>query len=366
MTIISPASLAKAKKILFITHLAIGDFTYLQNFFAAFAKQHPHLAIDIWIDELRRSNDPKEWIFLEKYALYDWAEACPFFHKVYRRTYSPALLQESINEARQEDYALVVSLATLRPASYARLARQIAPQAQVVGIRGKVRWYAPWDRSAYAAFSNSFAPFRKPPGGHHITEVYADWFRQLSGLELSPAQRFPTIELPPVWRDFAQRQLQDWRSAAGHEHGKTVFINAYAKTKKRCWPLASVAELILAMRKLPDWRDTCFIVNAVPQELTNARQVLGAYDLTNTHLFSASQNFFQLPALLASCDLIISVETAVMHLANAVHVPVIALMRQKNPEWVPIDAANSTVITTQRRSQWVDAITVDQVLGAIP
>ena len=366
MTIISPASLLKAKKILFITHLAIGDFTYLQNFFAAFSRQYPHLAIDIWIDELRRSTNPGDWVFLEKYALYDWAETCAFFHKVYRRTYSPALLQASITEARLENYPLVVSLATLRPPGYARLARQIAPNAQVVGMRAKVRWYAPWDKLAYADLSDSFEPFQKPASGHHITEVYADWFRQLSGLELSPAQRFPALEIPSVWRDLAQHQLQQWRISAGSTPGKTVFINAYAKTKKRCWPLSSVAELVLAMHALPDWQQTCFIVNAMPQELDHARKILGNYHLSNTHLFSATDNFFQLPAMLECCDLIISVETAVMHLANAVHVPVIALMRQKNPEWMPLDVANSTVITTERRSQWVNAITVAQVIGAIP
>lgn len=365
MTIISPARLAKAKKILFITHLAIGDFTYLQNFFAAFAKQHPHLVIDIWIDELRRSTNPKDWIFLEKYALYDWAEACDFFHKVYRRTYSPALLQTSIGEAQQAHYELVVSLATLRPPSYARLARQIGPQAQVIGMRSKPRWYAPGDKSAYALLDDSFAPFDKQAHSHHITEVYADWFRQLSGLELSLAQRFPSIAIPPVWSELARQQLLDWQAGVDEKSDKTVFINAYAKTKKRCWPLASVAELILTMRSLPDWHNTCFVVNAVPQELSHAREVLSGYALVNTHLFSANDNFFQLPAMLQRCDLIISVETAVMHLANAVHVPVIALMRQKNPEWVPIDTDNSTIITTEQRSQWVQAITVKQVIGAL-
>jgi ADP-heptose:LPS heptosyltransferase len=54
-----------------------------------------------------------------------------------------------------------------------------------------------------------------------------------------------------------------------------------------------------------------------------------------------------------------------MHLANAVHVPVIALMRQKNPEWVPIDSANSTVIKTAQRRDWVKEITVDKVMGVL-
>jgi ADP-heptose:LPS heptosyltransferase len=70
--------------------------------------------------------------------------------------------------------------------------------------------------------------------------------------------------------------------------------------------------------------------------------------------------------MLRLCDLIISVETAVMHLANAVGVPVLALMRQKNPEWTPIDEERSTVITTVKRREWVDAIPVERVLKQLP
>jgi len=362
MTLIPAATLAQADKVLFITHLAIGDFTYLQNFFAAFSRQNPQLKIDIWIDELRRSSDPKEWEFLKKYALYDWAENCTFFRKVYRRSYSPELLKVSIQEAQQEHYPLVISLATLRPYLYANLAREVGPHAFVVGIKGKSRWYAPWDKAAYAKLDATFAPFSRPKDGYHITAVYADWFNQLSGLQLNHEQRFPSIDIPQEWQDYAQRQLAEWNVADGK---KIVFINAFAKTKKRCWPLASVAELIAKMGKLPEWSNTCFIVNAVPQELENAQQVIASYHLNDTHLFSANENFFQLPAVLQRCDLIISVETAVMHLANAVQVPVIALMRQKNPEWVPINQTISTVITTQRRSEWVNAIKADQVIKVI-
>jgi ADP-heptose:LPS heptosyltransferase len=64
--------------------------------------------------------------------------------------------------------------------------------------------------------------------------------------------------------------------------------------------------------------------------------------------------------------LVISVETAVMHLANAVHIPVVALMRRRNPEWAPINRAQSTVIMNSNRREWVQAITVPQVLAALP
>lgn len=124
-------------------------------------------------------------------------------------------------------------------------------------------------------------------------------------------------------------------------------------------------ELMRAIKQHDQWGDVCFIINTVPEEMERTKKFFDKHGIQNTYLFSADHNFFQLPAIMSQCDLIISVETAVMHLANAVHVPVIALMRQKNPEWAPVDTANSLVITTKRRQDWVDAITVDQVIEAL-
>jgi heptosyltransferase-3 len=44
---------------------------------------------------------------------------------------------------------------------------------------------------------------------------------------------------------------------------------------------------------------------------------------------------------------------------------VVALMRQKNPEWVPVDRANSIVITAARRRDWVKEIPVQAVMEAL-
>jgi len=358
-----PAELLKrSDKILFIAHLALGDFTYLQSFFKAFAAQNPHLKVHLWVDEVRRTADTAQWPHLKKYSLYDWVGACPFFAKVYDRTYSPDLYRESIDEARREDYPLVVSLATLRPHRYARLAREISPRGLVIGMTKKVGLLQPHHLLAYRKLDTAMPPYRAN-GEHHISDVYAHWFRQLSGLELTDQERFPFVDIPEAWRQDARQTLQGWSFAP--RPGKLVLINPYAKTKKRCWPLEHVVELVRAMQANDAWRDACFVINAVPQELAEARAVIGRHALPRTVLFSAEDNFFQLPALLECCDLIISVETAVMHLANAVHVPVVALMRQKNPEWVPLDHANSTVINAPGRRDWVKAISVEQVMKAI-
>ncbi|WDZ95087.1 glycosyltransferase family 9 protein [Herbaspirillum sp. WKF16] len=362
-TLIPADLLKKSDRILFIAHLALGDFTYLQNFFKAFAEQNPQLRVDLWIDEVRRTADAAQWPHLKKYALYDWTEACPFFAKVYRNTYSPELYRASIAEARRENYPIVVSLATLRPHLYAGLAREISPEGLVIGMDKKVKFFQPHHLLAYRKLDAAMPPLRDAGPEHHISDVYAHWFKQLSGLEVTPQARFPFVAIPQQWRAWAEEKLAAWQFSP--RTGKLVFINPYAKTRKRCWPLEHVAALVQAMQAQPGWQDACFIVNAVPQELANARDVIGRYRLQRTELFSAEENFFQLPAVLERCDLIISVETAVMHLANAVHVPVIALMRQKNPEWVPVDRANSTVITAPNRRDWVKAVTVEQVMEAI-
>lgn len=360
-----PASLIqKSDKVLFIMHLALGDFTYLQNCFQAFALAHPHLDIHLWVDEVRRTSDPNQFPQLQKYALYDWLDHCAFFKKIYKRTYSPALYSESIAEARQERYPIVISLATLRPHQYAGLAREISPDGFVAAMHTRFSIFTPHrylSNRKLDAIVLQHSPQTRD--ARHISEVHADWFRQLTGLALRPEDRMPFVSIPAEWKQNARRQLSQWDCA--DEDRKRIFINAFAKTKKRCWPMSRVADLIAEMQKLPAWRDACFIVNAMPEDLEAVRKTLADRGLKRTLPFSAEENFFELPAMLAQCHLIISVETAIMHLANAVHVPVIALMRTKNPEWAPVDRANSKVITAAHRRDWVNAISVSRVLEAI-
>lgn len=361
--------LKKSKKILFITHLALGDFTYLQNYFQAFSEIYPHIKIHIWVDEVRRSNRAADWEHLKKYALYDWLDASRFVAKIYNQTYSPMLFQESIIEARLQEYPLVVSLSTLRSPMYASLAREISPYGFVVGIKKMPFWFAIGSCLVYRKLNATLDLNDTRQTGMHISDVYADWFKRLFGIETEPSSRFPFANIPDQWQRYAKNQLLQWVGGKYTQMNtsptKFIFINPFAKTKKRCWPLERVVELVMALGQSNDWSDTFFIVNVVPEKMPQTQQYFDKYAFDKVRLFSAEENFFQLPAILAECDLIISVETAVMHLANAVHVPVIALMRQKNPEWVPIDKENSIVITTSKRSDWVRAITVPQVIHVL-
>lgn len=356
--------LGKAKKILFIAHLALGDFTYLQNYFRAFSQHYPHIKIDLWVDEVRRTSDASKWPQLKKYVLYDWVAACPFFNKIYRENYSPDLLKSSLKEAQAENYPIVISLATLRPHRYARLAREISPTGFVAGMRKKEGALSIIRCSHYKNLNASLDIYSLSQNDErHISDIYATWFSSLFGIRVTPDQRFPFVEIPEKWKSYAEKAFESW--GIGSKGKQVVFVNPYAKTEKRCWPLEHVGLLINEMSKQAQWNNAYFIINAMPHNVPDVESMRINHQLERTFTFSAEENFFQLPAILRQCDLVISVETAVMHLANAVHVPVIALMRQKNPEWVPIDKANSKVITAKHRRDWVKEISVEEVMEAL-
>lgn len=369
--LVAPERLAQAGKILFVAHLALGDFAYLQGCLRAFARAYPHIEIHLWVDERRRTARASAWPHLKKYALYDWLAECPFIHRVYNETYSPALFRQSLAQAREQAYPLVVSLAVLERHKYAILARKISPRGFVVGQKKRVRPYDLAKHLCYRkldAFIPAYNAAAQPE--QHISDIYADWFKRLFGIDIPAAARYPVLEIGERWMRYAHTQFAEWGFRNGIRHvenapARVVFVNAFSKSIERSWPLERVIGLVRTMRCDPAWADAGFVVNVVPEELERARKLFAGQGLAHTHLFSAEDNFFQLPAVLSLCDLAISVETVTMHLANAVRVPVIALMRQKNPEWAPIDRDNSIIITVAGRDDWVDAIGVQDVMAVL-
>ena len=362
----------KADKVLFVAHLAIGDFTYMEACFKAFHQAYPHIQIDLWVDEVRRTYDFRQWQGLKKYSLFDWLDAVPYFGKIYKETYSPFVLLRSLFRARSQQYPVVVSFGLSRRTFYARLIRRISGNGFLAAIENRYkppRRYRPpniFKRWAFARL-NACLP-ECPKNAVHVSEIYAGWFRQLFGLEISLADRFPNLAVPPVWSDDAKHRLRQWGILEkDRRQTRLIFVNPVSKQDVRCWTVQKALELIGEMRKLQQWRESDFILNTVPEQLDETRAILESHPLrSKVHLFSATDNFFQLPAILSQCDLIISVETAVMHLANAVGVPVIALMRQHTPEWMPIDAQNSRVVMTLEYDDCVQDISLSRVIEALP
>ena len=356
-TLIPPALFEKPGKVLFITHLAIGDFAYMRNFLQALAAAHPRLEMHLWSDRPNR-------------ALDDWLAASPFLEKTFtpaNPTNPRAPREKTIGEARAQNYPLVVSLAFLRPHKYARLARQISPGGFVTGITKPAALLAFHHRRAYKKLDaairfNGFADTAEN-APRHITELYAAWFERLFGLRLPPQARLPRVDIPPEWQAGATDYLRAWGfDATG---APLVFINATASNKNRCWPMTRALALIAAMRQAPRWENAWFLLNSMPADFAATEKQIAASGLPRVRAFSANENFFQLPAMLAKSALVITVDTSVMHLAGAVGAPLVALMRRKKPEWTPLDIPPGALVATRQKNGWIKNITVDQVMAAI-
>jgi len=360
--------LQKSGKILFVAHLALGDFTYMQNCFRAFQQAYPHIKMHLWVDELRRTSDPAKWEHLKKYALYDWVSDCGMFEKVYTRTYSPELYQESIDQARAEAYPIVVSFAVLHRHEYVNLMRKLSPDGFIVGQKKRVRLLDIRKHLIYRKLDAHIPAYKitrlhQSGAEHvpHISAIYAGWFMQLFNIRITETERLPYVNIPQQWLDYAQAQMGSWQFRRG---SPTVFLNGFSKSPERSWDLDRVLQLAGAMQQTDRWKNANFIVNVIPEVLQEAKARFAGLAEQHVVPFCADDHFYQLPAILSRCDLIISVETAIMHLANAVHVPVIALMRQTSPEWTPVNAAISTIIKTASRKASVDEISIGQVLLA--
>jgi glycosyltransferase involved in cell wall biosynthesis/ADP-heptose:LPS heptosyltransferase len=366
----SPVPLVPARllenpaKILFVMHPGIGDFCYLQNFFRELAARFPLLEMHLWVGEHRITADPAKWDALKNFILYDWLAACPYFKKIYRNNYSPAGLAGAVVEARAEKYDAVATLVLTRWHKYAKLAREICPAGAGAGI--VISAMRPFDIKGWL---KTF-PYKKPdiafPAAPatvgHISDIFSWWFQRLFGCGLPVEKRMPFMDIPGEWTRWADGFIKK----IGADGKKLVFVNVTAKDWKRCWPLENGIETIKAMQQVSQWKDAIFLLNAMPGDVAKFHDTVSKGGLKRTHLFSAEENFFQLPSVLGKCSLIISVETSVMHLANAVRVPVIALMRKKYAWiWYPLDGNNTTLITTGKRGDHMDRIPVGRVMCAI-
>lgn len=354
--------LEKADKLLFVFHAAIGDFFYLQNCFRAIKQAYPHLRIDFFMDELRKTEDQSKWPSLANYLINDWLEQSPYISKVYRKTYSPQFFKASVAEVQQENYPIVLSLCSLNRDYYARLIRKMSPHGYTIG-QYKNTFFLDFNKYfAYKALDHRIPryKFRQHSQIEHISKIYADWFEQLFSIEISESDRASFMDIPDQWMLYAKKQFEQWSITS---QDQVIFLNSYSKAPERCWPVERMIQLAEFMRHEIKWQHAKFILNVLPEEVHHVTQLLKQHNAVNVFIFSAQDNFYQLPAILSLSHLVISVETAVMHLATAFKLPILALMRQSSPEWIPQDTNRAHILWTHQPKDHVSDLTIENVIS---
>lgn len=357
-------NLSSIDKTLFIVHLAIGDYTYMQRCFHKIKSIYPNLKIDLFIQDSRRTEDSTQWSNLENYILYEWLESSNLFGKIYK-TYSPQLLKAATEEAKSESYPLVISLGDLRSQNYALLARDIAQNKMAIGIDIETTIFHQKHKKALKQLDAKITDLTDK--SEHISQKFAYWFTQIFGIPFHKSDLFPEIPIPEKWQLEVDQSLAQWKEKI--VDAPTVFINIYAKGEERCWSPAQAIELIQKLQQTNSYSNALFILNTPPEASQELTHLIKTNLLKNSITFYAKKSFFELPALLVRCDLIITVDTSIMHLACISDAYLISLIRKKpkkDVRWTPFKAENSTLIYTKNSNDSMSAITVDEVISKIP
>ena len=310
--LISATQLQQAKRILYMTHLAIGDYMYQGLYLQALKQQYPHLKIDIWIDDCRKK--PKAWHAGRNSTLCQWLNEETAIEHIYPIAESQKQRQQHIQQAREQDYDLVVFVATQRCEQFAKYARLAAPDAFIAGTKANP-WSTPFSKWLHFKKVDRFFLIKPDviAGLEHISDVYSHYFHNLLTLEpvTHSASRTQQLHIPQDLQQQAHVAIQQLAAEADIDQPYAIFINHLSTTTKRDYQWQQVRELIQAIQQTN--KQSVFVLNLPPGEIQDYQQRIQQDPILNQlplMAFTAQQHFYQLPAMIEASHLVITVETA--------------------------------------------------------
>lgn len=352
----------ESQNALFIIHLAIGDFTYMQNCFLKLKEQYPSLNIDLFIQDIRMTSDESKWPHLQGYILLDWLKQTHIFRNIYH-AYSPQAFETAINNLKKEKYDITVTLGDQKSQNYSAIAREIARDKIAIGVKIKTSLFSRHRKSLKLL---DILIDDNQDKAIHISQKFAHWFRQL-GTSIKDNDLFPKIDIPIEQQDLIDQILSNWLTTQNLT--SIIFINIYAKGEERCWPENYALQLIKQLKILSKYKNALFILNCPPEKKNNLSNAISNENMDNIKTFCASNNFFELPALLKRCNLIITVDTSIMHLACVSNAPLISLIRKKKHakdiRWNPLKSSDNFIISTDKKIDPISTISVKRVLAEL-
>lgn len=353
-----PCRSSGSLKLLYMTHLALGDYLYQGPFLKALALSQPSIQLDIWIDDCRQKK--KSWHTGRSQSLVQWLSNESHINSVYPIASHTSDLNQQIEQAHFEDYDAIVFVATNRNAEFATTALKIVNRGKVFGTLPANKLDRLMGHSVYKKLDGKIN-LTKSSQYDHISDFYQDIFRQLFAINLHQKQRLLKLNISDQLKDQCVQKIDSLTKKYQLTQPQVIFINHLSTSQKRDWKRSQIDELIqLISNKSPQ---CLFILNSPPNEF----EALDYWVKNNSNLshlaievFTAKNDFFELPSLMSLCNLVISVETATMHLASNLNIKQVALIRQSAKHWRPLN--NSLVLQGEQR---VDSIQPTEVFDAI-
>ena len=332
--LISHQQLTDAKRLLYMTHLAIGDYIYQGIWLKALKNKYPHLEIDVWFDDCRRK--PHSWAAGRNQTLGEWLEAEGSFERIYPIVSNIDERKAQIAAAGQRNHDLIVFVGKNRSEQFAKIARQISSTAFAVATKSKP-WNNPLAKWWYFKQLDgqlSFDDYSQRLG--RITAIYAGVFGKILGLTSEDTGGRESLEIryDPKYTEIARAFIGSFGDDAASK--SFVFLNHLSTAERKDYPWASLKEVILTLdQRHPN---LAFIVNSPPDKFEETRAAIEQdAELSGmaVRAFTATGSFFELPAVMAECDITVTVDTATSHLAASLDKPQVAIMADDVKLWQP-------------------------------
>jgi ADP-heptose:LPS heptosyltransferase len=317
-----------------MTHLAIGDFIYQGVWLNALKSKYPHLAIDIWFDDCRRK--PHSWAAGRNKTLGEWLQADGSFDTIFPIVANLAEREAQIRAAGSNDYDLIVFVGKNRSEQFARVARQISSSAFAVATKSKpfnnplAKWWYFNRLDGQLSFDEYANRYQR------ITEIYANVFRKVFGLTAEDAggSKSLAIKYDPRYTVKAKQFVASFGDDSGQR--SFVFLNHLSTAARKDYPWIQLKEVVLALDQRFD--RLAFIINSPPDKIDETVALIEQDEQLSTlaiKAFTATDSFFELPAVMAECKITISVDTATSHLSASLGIPQVAIMADDVKLWQP-------------------------------
>ncbi|AWL10560.1 hypothetical protein HMF8227_00052 [Saliniradius amylolyticus] len=319
----------KATKVLYMSHLAIGDYIYQRTFLQQVRQKYPQLQLDIWLDDFRPR--PKAWSAGRASLLKGWLESESFIDRVYPLAKDEAHRQQLLQMARSNGYDAVFFIATARSSYYAKYARFIADKSYCSGLKPS----GVLSPIGYWRFSRLDDCVPDDFDGSSIHRIYGQRFQALTGIK-------PAIEVAPLTLNGTavrrvNRAIANWHKPFGTQ--KSVLVNHLSTTYKRDYSWTKMVDVIEQLAKVHP--ECLFIINTPPHQKQEVESLTKSLSKERglACVASSSDGVFELAAMVQAVNAVLTVETAIAHLASVFDKPQVTLMRQQSAHWCPPNAS---------------------------
>ncbi|RPJ65762.1 hypothetical protein DRW07_13175 [Alteromonas sediminis] len=336
--LISHAELMSAKRILFMSHLALGDFVYHGPYLAALKANYPHLELDIWFDD--NKNRSKGWKSERNEALTERIKDSGIATVIFPVAGSNDERQKLIRRGNRRQYDIIFYFSANRSLQFAKLAKQIASTAIIVGNTPPKAWLNLREYAYYRHVKRKFVLDEVTGKRELVTHIF-DRCRERYERCFGPLKLHNTHKqgLPVNTTEKSRGVISAWISQQVSDHSSPlVLLNPFSGSQKQDLSAEAFTSVINAI--FTHYEQAHIIVNVPASSEIGVKAVLKAHELNQNSqisLFTQSDNIHLLPALLQQVDFIVTVESAITHFASTLHCPQLAIVRENAASRRPIE-----------------------------